>query len=109
MTTREDISGTTTGNLTYDVSLSYQGEPLDLSTVTTVNAHIKPTATSADSSGKTYTVGSGLTVTNSAGGQLTWTIPAGDVGSNAWYRVDVVDLSSNPNPVAYGRLIITPV
>lgn len=109
MTNRADIVGTTQGNLSYELAFSYQGSPLDLSTISTVNAYIKPSATSLDSAGHHYSIGTGITVTNSPLGEATWVIPAADVGSNAWYRVDVVDTSGNPNPAVYGRLQVVPV
>jgi hypothetical protein len=109
VTSRADIVGTTTGSLSYSLALSYEGSPLDLSTVDTVNAYIKPSPTSLDSAGHQYTIGSGITVSNSPLGEVTWVIPAADVGSNGWYRVDVVDTLGNPNPAVYGKLIIVPV
>jgi hypothetical protein len=81
-------------------------EPVDIGAVTAVTAVLKQTAVAADNAGVTYTIGNGLTVTNSAGGLLTWDIPRSDVGGNRWYRIYVTDALSRDGTALAGRLIL---
>lgn len=104
MTTQSDISGLTPDDLQFAVSLSYQGSPLNLATVQAVTAYLKQDATYPDTGAKTYTIGSGLTVTNSAQGQLTWLIPHADTPGNGWYRFEVTDAESHLSTALMGRL-----
>jgi hypothetical protein len=91
-------------DLEFAVALTYQGAALDLGTVTTVTTVLKQSALAADSTGKTYTIGAGLTVTDSAGGLLTWNVPRADVGFNRWYRIYVTDTLSRDGTALAGRL-----
>lgn len=109
MSTQVAIAGLSGDDLTFSVSLTENEQPLDLSTITTVTAYLKPTPGSADSAGKSYGIGSGLTVVSSATGQLKWFIPRGDVGSNRWYRFTITDLQSNLSTALFGPLSIRPV
>ncbi|HEY2090128.1 MAG TPA: hypothetical protein VGH54_29420 [Mycobacterium sp.] len=94
-------------DLQFAAALTYQGSPLNLGSVTSVTAVLKQTAVAADASGVTYTVGHGLTVTNCAGGQLTWNVPRADVGANRWYRIFVTDTSARDGTALAGRLTLT--
>lgn len=111
MSVQANVTGLLTGNdLTLSVSLlNPAGAPLDLSTVTSVTAYLKRDATEPDATGKTYTVGAGLTVTSSPQGLLSWFIPRADVGANRWYHIDVLDNSNHVETAVYGRLIIQDV
>jgi hypothetical protein len=91
-------------DLEFAAALTYQGAALDLGTVTSVTAILKQTALAADDTGKTYTVGNGLTVTDSAGGLVTWNIPRADVGFNRWYRIYVTDTMDRDGTALAGRL-----
>lgn len=104
MSTESDIAGFSPDDLEFSVSLTYAGNPLDLSTIQAVTAYLKPTAISPDATAKTYTVGSGLTVVNSAQGQLTWLIPHGDTPGMTWYRFTVTDSQSHLGTAVYGHL-----
>jgi hypothetical protein len=93
-------------DLEFAAALTYQGSPLNLGSVTSVTAVLKQTALAADSTGKTYTVGNGLTVTDSATGMLTWNVPRADVGSNRRYRIYVTDTLGRDGTALAGRLIL---
>lgn len=114
MSQQSNISGLLTGNdiiinLALTVLSGSSYIPLDLSTITSVTAWLKQDATEPDSTGKSYGVGTGLTVVSSPLGQLTWAIPRSDVGLRRWYRVDVLDSASRNFTSVYGRLIIQDV
>lgn len=104
MSTESDISGLVPDDLEFLVSLTYNGAPLDLSTVQGVTAYLKPYANSPDSEAKTYTSGNGLTVTDSPNGKITWDIPHGDTPGMTWYRFTVTDGSNRLKTALRGHL-----
>lgn len=109
MSVQVNITGLAGDDLEYAVALTYDGAALDLGTVTSVTAYLKPTAVAPDSDGTTFGVGTGLTVTDSAAGELTWLVPHANVGLNRWYRFTVTDAQSRLSTALYGRVIITDV
>lgn len=109
MSVQQDISGLSGDDLLFSVSLTYNGAPLNLGTITSVTAYLKASQTASDTTAKLYTVNSGLTVTNSAQGQLNWAVPNGDVPGNNWYKFRVVDGSGKISTALYGRLDPMPV
>lgn len=109
MSAQQDISGLSGDDLLFSVSLTYNNAPLNLGTITSVTAYLKASQFASDASAKTYTTGTGLTITNSAQGQLTWAIPNGDVPGNNWYKFRVVDGSGKLSTALYGRLDPMPV
>lgn len=110
MSVQVNVSGICQGNdILLAATLTYQGNPLDLTTITSVTGYLKQDATELDSSGKTYTTASGITYTNPSQGGLTLLIPRTDVGANRWYRFDIVDAASHLFTAVFGRLIIQDV
>ena len=69
--------------------------PLNL-TGLSLTFYIKAASTAADSGATTYTIGSGITVTNAALGQITVTIPksANATAGLFWWRIDVISGAS---------------
>ena len=104
MSTESDISGLVPDDLEFLLALTYNNLPLNLTTVQSVTAYLKPYANSLDSLAKTYTVGSGLTITDSVNGKITWDIPHTDTTGMTWYRVSVVDGSSKLKTAIFGHL-----
>jgi len=84
--------------------------PLNLSGYTP-KVTVKANSLATDASGITYTVGSGVTITNSQLGQLTFTLPhsAASTAGNLWWRLDVTDSSGNVSTSMYGNLYILAV
>jgi hypothetical protein len=115
VSTDMDIAGDSGNDLLYDVSLFYNPNnlstppPLNLGTITSVTAYLKQSAVAPDTTAKTYTIGSGLTIVSSPGGTLTWLIPRADIGLNRWYRFDVLDGSAHLSTALKGRLNIQDV
>jgi hypothetical protein len=111
---RFDLSGIAGKNLSFNFTLTGSAGPLDLAGIT-LTVYLKATSVTPDSLATVYTTSSGLTVTNTAGGQFTWAIPAADVPASAapgalWYRVDVDasnDADANGEPAMYGALRLT--
>lgn len=103
MSQRADLSGIAGDDLTFTVTLTLDGSPLDL-TGLTVHAVVKPRSTSADSDGTAYT----LTVTDAASGTAAWVIPRADTAAPAWswYRIWVADGSGDIGTALYGTLAV---
>jgi hypothetical protein len=72
---------------------------------------IKANSLATDASGTTYLTGSGLTVTSTKLGQLTFTLPhsAATTAGTFWWRLDVTDGSGNVTTSMYGNLYILAV
>ena len=109
MSVQANITGLSGDDLLFNVSLTYNGAPLNLGTITSVTAYLKPYAVSLDALAKVYTVGTGLTIVSSLGGTLTWLIPHADVPGNNWYRFTVLDTTNHLATAIYGRLEIQSV
>lgn len=112
MTVRNDLSGIAGRDLIFDLALTNGGSALNLAGVT-VTIYLKATQVTPDTLGVVFTAGQGFTITDTAGGLLTWTIPAADVPLSAapgslWYRVDVTAGAADPQPAMYGALVLTP-
>jgi hypothetical protein len=101
------LSGVVSNDLVYEFDLTVSRMLLDL-TPYTIRVILKASANIADSTGTTYEVGSGLTITNASAGAFTWDIPRADVGTPGavWYRADVIDSSSNVATAMYGPLTL---
>jgi hypothetical protein len=95
---------------TFKMSVTLNGAILPLTNYTP-KAYQKAQASSLDSSGTLYQVGSGLTIVNSALGQINLTIPHGNVTTpgTQWWHLDLVDGSGNVSTVFYGPLTIKAV
>jgi len=93
-------------DLKYHVSVTLNAERLDLTLYTPI-AVLKASATSADASGVTFTIGSGLTYTFETAGQFDWVIPHADTvpSSVMWYRIDI-DNGSTLVTAVYGTLTL---
>ena len=94
----------------YYFNITFNGKILNL-TPYTVKAYQKSSAAALDSSGTTYTVGSGLTMISAALGQVKLVIPHGNVATPGiqWWRLDIIDGSSSVYTVMYGSLTIKAV
>jgi len=107
MTQRQDLSGIAGHDLIFDLVLTADGNPLNLAGIT-VTIYLKASPVTPDAIGAVFTSGQGFTITSTAGGALTWTIPAGDMSISApgalWYRVDVSASGADPQPAMYGAL-----
>ena len=114
MSERFDLTGIAGKNLSFDFTLTGAGGPLDLGGIT-LTVYLKAASVTPDAQATVYTASSGLTVTDPAGGQFTWAIPAADVPASAapgylWYRVDVDasnDADASGEPAMYGALRLT--
>lgn len=91
----------------YYFDVTFNGKPLNL-TAYTVKAYQKASASAADGTGITYLVGSGLTVTNAALGQVKFVIPHANVPTQGtyWWRLDIIDTNSAVYTVFYGTLTV---
>jgi hypothetical protein len=92
---------------TFKFTLKLNGSPLSLSTYT-LKAYQKASATAADNTGTLYQVGTGLTIVNSALGQVNLTIPHANVPTpgTQWWRLDLVDGTGAVNTALYGPLTV---
>jgi hypothetical protein len=95
---------------TFKFSITLNGAPLSLSGYTP-KVYQKATAQTADSGAIVYQVGTGLTVVNSALGQLNWTIPHANAATTGtqWWHLDLVDGGGNISSVFYGQLVFKAV
>ena len=112
MTQRQDLAGIAGRDLIFELALTAGGNPLNLAGIT-VTIYLKATAVTPDAIAVMFTSGQGFAITDTAGGALTWTIPAADVPLTAapgslWYRVDVAASGSDPQPAMCGALSLTP-
>lgn len=100
----------TNNDATYKLNVMLNQKPLNLAGYT-IKAYLKATAATPDASAITYTVGSGITVTNSVLGQLTLTIPHTNLTTPGvqWWRLDLTDGSGLVSSVFYGPLTIKSV
>jgi hypothetical protein len=91
--------------------VTYQGAPLNL-TGYTLTLYLKANRYQANSAAvATYTIGSGLTITNAANGQFTLDIPKAQLPIPAaqWYRCDVIDGSGNVTTALFGNVTVQAV
>lgn len=103
MSTLAAISGIAGDDLTYAITITYGGAPLDLSPYA-VSAVIKPRATSPDADGTAYAP----TVTDAAAGTVTWQVPHADtqVPGDRAYHVRLTDAEGRIATVVYGTLTL---
>jgi hypothetical protein len=110
MSLRSDLSAIAGNDLLFQFALTYNGIPLNL-TGYTLKAYLKASATTPDALAMVFGSGTGLTITDAATAQFTWTIPHADAAIAApgalWYRVDVIDASSDAATAMYGALNLT--
>ena len=105
-----NLSGYENNDSTFYLQVLYSEMPLSLSGYTP-KLFVKASPTATDASGTTYTVGSGLTITNLSQGMITFVLPhtAATTAGTQWWRLDVVDSNSNVTTVMFGNLYILPV
>ena len=107
MSLRFDLAGIVNNDLEFEFALTYSGIPLNL-TGYTLKAYLKASATTPDALASVFQSGTGLTITNAPDGEFTWAIPHADAALAApgalWYRVDVIDSSSDVATAMYGAL-----
>ena len=114
MSQRFDLTGIAGKNLSFDFTLTDSAGPLNLAGLT-LAVYLKATSVTPDAAATVYTTSNGLVITDTAGGQFTWAIPAADVPASAapgslWYRVDVDasnDGDASGEPAMYGALRLT--
>jgi hypothetical protein len=94
----------------YNLSVTLNGAPLSL-TGYTLKFYQKASDKATDASAITYLVGSGITVVNSALGQIRWTIPHANITApgQQWWRLDLTDTNSAIHTAFYGPLVIKAV
>jgi hypothetical protein len=92
------------------LDVTFNGSALDLTDYTPLVVK-KASATVADSSGTTYTIGAGLSWVNQQLGKLKLTIPAADIpaAGSFWWRLDIVDATNAPYTVMYGAFTVKAV
>lgn len=106
MSVQQNLTAVAGNDLKWHVAITLAGEDLDLTSYTPV-AVLKPSATSPDSSGTTYGIGSGLTYTFAPFGKFDWVIPhsATTPSGQMWYRIDI-DNGSVIVTAMYGTLTL---
>lgn len=107
MSTRSDIAGVVGDDLTFNFALTYNGSVVNLNSYTP-KVVVKASANAADGTGTTYTVGSGITLTNAVRGRFTLAIPHSATSSagTAWYRCYLTDPSGNVSTAMLGNLVL---
>ena len=105
-----NLSGYENNDSTFYLQALNNGYPLPLTGYTN-QLVVKPSPSVADNTGTTYTVGSGLTVTNSSQGMVTFVLPhtAATTAGTSWWRWDITDGGGNVTTVMFGNLYILPV
>lgn len=93
-------------NLAVTYQLDTDWVPLPLSGITPIFI-LKATQTSADGTGITYAVGSGLTITSSRLGEMQVAIPGTALATPGvmWYRCDLTSVNGT-NTALYGNIYI---
>jgi hypothetical protein len=102
---QSNITGQIVNNDVYsNFAITYAGAPLNLTNYT-VKVILKGTRNNTDASGVTFTAGTGITITNAAGGLFTLAVPHADLPlpNMMWYRVDLIDLTSEVFTPLYGN------
>jgi hypothetical protein len=91
----------------FNLSVTLNGAILPL-TGYTPKVYQKATKDALDSSGILYQVGTGLTIVNSALGQLKLVIPHTNVTASGtqWWKLTLTDTNGGIFPVFYGPLTI---
>jgi hypothetical protein len=113
MALQSDISGAdaviVSNTAYFYLTITYNGEPLNL-TGYTPKAYLKATRLTPDTDAEVFTTSSGLTVTSTAGGTITWVVPPAVLAtpSTLWYRVDVIDSASEVFTCLYGNFVVQP-
>ncbi len=93
--------------VTVTVTDADSGDPVDLSGADEITMYVKAAPTTEDRDATTYTLSTGVTVTDGPGGVCTVAIPAADLANNwlKWWRLDVT-ADSATRTAAYGKLRI---
>jgi hypothetical protein len=110
MATAQNLVALQNNDSTFALTLTQSGEPLNL-TGLTIHLYVKATEATPDASATVYTVGSGITVTASLVGGISWVLPhtAATTAGQSWWRVDVTDVHGNVGTCIYGNLFIVAV
>ena len=106
---QSDLQAVVGNDAYFYLAITYNGAALNL-TGYTLKAYQKASRLTPDSEAQVYTTSSGLTVTNVAGGLVTWVIPHANLDNptTLWYRVDVIDSSNEVFTCLYGNLQVLP-
>ena len=118
-----NLSALENNDTTFILQITYNNSPVNtpfFGTQTPFNLtgytpklYVKATSSTPDGSATLYQVGSGLTVTSTPLGQITWVLPhtATQVQTPGtyWWRLDLVDGSGNIGTALYGNLYILAV
>lgn len=110
MSLRSDLSGVVNNDLLFEFTLTGNGVPLDLDGYT-LKVYLKTSATTPDALATVFQSGTGLTIVSAPDGEFTWAVPRADTAMAApgalWYRVDIIDSSSDVATAMYGALNLT--
>lgn len=107
MTQWQDLTVIENNDVVFSLTLTFNNAPFN-PTNYVLSLVLKPSETSADNTGVTFTVGSGLSIVNAALGQVNWTLPHANTGTpgQQWWRIDAVDASSNRTTLMFGHLTV---
>jgi hypothetical protein len=97
-------------NVELDVTEDDGSTPQDL-TGLIVAMFIKASDSAPDSTATVLTSGSGLTITNVTGGEVTAFLAEAmlAIAATLWWRLDVTDGAGHRTTVMYGQLLVNPV
>ena len=106
MSVQQNLTAVAGNDLLWHVAITLNGEPLDLTAYTPL-AVLKPSASSPDSAGITFGIGTGLTWTYQRFGRFDWAVPHADTvpSGQMWYRIDT-DNGSALLTAVYGTLTL---
>ena len=106
MSVQQNLTAVAGNDLDWHVAITLNTAALNLTPYTPL-AVLKPSATSPDSAGTTFTIGNGLTWTYETSGRFDWVIPHALTTPSGvmWYRIDIDDGSTLVTAV-YGTLTL---
>lgn len=109
MAVQQDLVAITGNDEVYNLAITYQGAPLPLAGYT-LTAYLKASRTAADSTATLFTVGAGLTITDSVNGKVTLAIGHAALPNprTMWWRIDLADGSGNVTTAIYGNVQVLP-
>lgn len=102
-----DLSVIQNDDVDFTFDLTVNGEVFDYTNYT-LSLVLKASQKVADNTGTTFTVGSGLTATSPARGEVDWNLPHANTATagTLWWRLDAVDASSNRTTLLLGTLYV---